>query len=219
MEIVWIVLYGLLFLRLQDMQLVCALTFWCMSLMSYLYVFHRLDIYGLCVIRQSWYYLVYESIPFLLICLWNIFINFSLKIYNVNAYTVIVLFFCAFVEEIFFRGFLFSKFNIKNYVITNGALFSLFHLTNIFDVGDVRYTVFQLLWALCMGVSFALLRILCKSIIPGVIFHALINVTSMGNDVIATIDLVITSVLAILCMGYLLIIYHLLTNAKEKKDL
>lgn len=217
MEFIWILAYGLLFLKLKDVYLVVGIVIFCASLFVYLHKKHRLEIYGLYRISISWFRFLLYSIPYTVIIICNVYLNFNNTLETVEVCDIIIMFFCAFVEELFFRGWFFGKFSVKNYVIISSVLFAICHMLNIFTGADFEFTVFQVLWAFCVGVSFALLRLICGSIIPGVIFHSLINVTSFGGLDVSITNWIFTLVLAVFCMVYMMIIYYIST--KEKRDL
>lgn len=211
------VIYCLLFWKLKNIYLVGAVTIYSVTLIVYLYTTHRLTAYGLCRIREPKFYLIGGSFPFIAIILCNLYMNFSDLVQMVGVYDIILVFFCAFIEELFFRGWFFSKFDVKNYVIISSVLFAVSHILNLFNGSDVIYTIFQVLWAFCMGISFALLRLISGSIIPGVIYHYIINMTSLGQTNVFITELISTLIIAVFCMIYLMIIYYKLT--KEKRAL
>lgn len=87
---------------------------------------------------------------------------------NISFYSIIMIgFSVAISEEILFRGILlkqYQRMNIKSAIILSALIFSIYHMT----VGN-------LVFALVMGISLALLTIYTGSIIPAIFFHFLVN--------------------------------------------
>jgi membrane protease YdiL (CAAX protease family) len=80
----------------------------------------------------------------------------------------------AFLEEIFFRGKLYSIIERKNWfaaIIIPSVLFGVFHLSN----GDTRYAKFSIIYSTLFGVLLATMRRLTGSIYAGFYCHFLMN--------------------------------------------
>ena len=101
---------------------------------------------------------------------------------------VALLIFVAIAEELFFRGMLLRelifeyKYKPMKTAILVSALFGVLHIMNIFSYASVTYAIIQSLCA--FAVSFDLSAIYCKfrSVIPCVVIHVLINITSIGLE-------------------------------------
>lgn len=217
MVIAWLIVYGTLFYMLEDIYLIVGLSIYCVALVRYLYTTHRFENYGLCKTNQSSCYFIIMGIPFVLLIIWNFYTNYNFVIHRTHIYDIIIMFFCVFLEEVFFRGFFWGKFDVKKYVMISSVLFAVLHLVNIFAGADIRYTCIQVLCAFCSGISLAILRLLCGSILPGIVYHFFINITSSGQNNMSIEHLSITVILFLFCMVYMIIIYNKLT--KEKMNL
>lgn len=79
------------------------------------------------------------------------------------------------VEEIYFRGYLFQKLRLvlkpREAIILQGLLFGIIHLS---PIAYLSHTM--------MGILFGFLRYRTKSLLPGILFHALWNLSVVGAD-------------------------------------
>lgn len=100
----------------------------------------------------------------------------------------LILLIVAIAEELFFRGLLLRElvFGFKVKPLLASALVSLLfgalHLVNVFSYASFSYAVVQGLCAFAIGFDLAAIYCKFKSVVPCVIIHALINITSIGLD-------------------------------------
>ena len=135
---------------------------------------------------------------------------------------VALLIFVAIAEELFFRGLLLRelifgyKYKPLKAAILVSALFGVLHIINIFSYASVTYAIIQSLCA--FSVSFDLSAIYCKfrSVIPCIVIHALINITSVGLESVNT-KLALTNFEASLFL--LIAILYLLHGYREFKSM
>ncbi len=82
-------------------------------------------------------------------------------------------------EEVAFRGVILNlqlkKYSNRTSIILNGALFGLFHLTNLIFGADLFLTLMQAIYASCLGIAFAYIYVRTKSLLPTIIAHYLVN--------------------------------------------
>lgn len=71
-------------------------------------------------------------------------------------------------------------------VVTSAVLFSAAHLLNLFAGSDPAYTLLQAAFAFCAGVSLGALSVCSGSILPSVILHAAINLSSVVTETSVT---------------------------------
>ena len=96
--------------------------------------------------------------------------------------------FVAIAEELFFRGLLFREllfsFQVKPILagIIVSALFGALHLLNTFSYATLHYAIVQSLCAFAKSFNLSAIYYKFKSIVPCIIIHALINITSIGLD-------------------------------------
>ena len=82
-------------------------------------------------------------------------------------------------EEVAFRGVIINlqlkKFTKNTTIILNGVLFGLFHFVNLVWGRDLYSTSMQVIYASCVGISFAYMNIKTGSLLPSMIAHYLID--------------------------------------------
>jgi membrane protease YdiL (CAAX protease family) len=97
-------------------------------------------------------------------------------------------------EELYFRGIIMSlyKNNIIKSIIVSSMLFGIAHITNAFDNTHFLYIIFKIMFTLVLGIIYAEITIITKSIIPGVIIHAIHDFIAMTtNNGISIMTLII----------------------------
>lgn len=114
---------------------------------------------------------------------------------NIDVFTIVkqivLLIFVAVAEELFFRGLLLREllFSFRVKPILAGtivsAIFGALHLMNVFSYANLTYAIVQGLCAFAVGFDLAAIYCKFKSIVPCIMIHSLINITSigLGNDV------------------------------------
>ena len=125
----------------------------------------------------------------------------------------------ALVEEIVFRGVMlflmlevFNNKKLKYFfsVLITSAVFSLFHLTNLFANMDIASVLLQMVYTFLVGAMLAIVTIKTKSIWMAVIIHAafdfggLLTVTIARGDPWDTVFWILTISCGILCAGHML---------------
>ena len=185
--ILWLILYGILFgMDVNKVVKAINLTAYTFILLIHLYKNKKLKYYRVAMPRiqkmsrgsvASLVVLGSVMLMNLLVSLRSGNYNFSLGIYLGMLYT-------AFMEELFFRGYLLTAFfngcnNQMRSILGSGALFGLLHTVNLLRGGDVVYTIFQSGCAVGIGILLGILATIFESILPGVIIHWLINISAM----------------------------------------
>lgn len=117
--------------------------------------------------------------------LWNgIAVNFSLP----GTICGIVCMLCVgFIEEVIFRGFLFralAKDNAKTAIFVSSITFGLGHLLNLVNGSgmELAENLFQIAGAILIGFLFVILSDRGGSLLPCIITHSAINVSSIFAD-------------------------------------
>ena len=99
-----------------------------------------------------------------------------------------LLIFVAIAEELFFRGLLLCEllFSFQVNPILAGtivsALFGALHLINVFSYASLSYAIVQSMCAFAISFDLSAIYYKFKSIVPCIVIHALINITSIGLD-------------------------------------
>ena len=118
----------------------------------------------------------------LVIGLVNLINTQTLGVIDVGA--LILLLYAAFLEELFFRGFLIdwlrSAFSLgaRAGIVLGAALFAVLHLANL-PTSTLPEIAMQLAFAFATGICFGCYFTRTKSIVACVIVHALINASSL----------------------------------------
>ncbi len=99
---------------------------------------------------------------------------------------IIQLFLIAFIEEVFFRGFMLNILLSKGYkkaVIISSFLFAITHSLQLLGGQSLEDTILQITYAFVVGMALSLLIINNQSIIIAIAFHGLNNFFQfMGKD-------------------------------------
>lgn len=118
---------------------------------------------------------------------------FNLDLYGTVCYIVCML--CVgFLEEAIFRGLLFkaiAKDNVKTAIIISSVTFGLGHLLNLVNGSGAELTenLFQVTGAIAIGFLFVVLFYRGGSLLPCIITHAAINITSIfANEAGLTVE-------------------------------
>ena len=125
---------------------------------------------------------IITMLPLLVFPIYNLWISDGSK---VTVYTAFIAIIVAFVEEIFFRGFIQNGFIQKNFIsgiLKTNIIFSLYHMVNIFSGNDIEYVVWQMICAFVIGICYSFVAMMNSSIIPSAILHCMINITGISVD-------------------------------------
>lgn len=143
----------------------------------------RTEYYGLQKVADMKKYLYF--IPLLVIAAVNLTnglnINYPLKGIVFYMLTMVNI---GFIEEMLFRGFLFrmmEKDNLKSAMIVSSITFGMGHIVNLLNGREMVSTLYQMCYAIILGYLLVIIFYKSKSIIPCVVFHALINALSVFN--------------------------------------
>lgn len=135
---------------------------------------------------------------------------------------VALLIFVAIAEELFFRGLLLREliFSYKYKSITSAvlvsALFGTLHILNFFSYANFNYAILQGFCAFAVGFDLSAVYCKFKSVVPCILIHAIINVTSIGLDSNTT-KLVLTNFEVIVFL--LVAVLYLLHGYREFKSM
>lgn len=98
-------------------------------------------------------------------------------------YAAVSMALVGFAEELIFRGFLFKAMlkdgNVKAAVIVSSVTFGMGHIINLFTGHELIPTLIQVVFAVAMGFVFTLVFYKSGSLLPGILAHSFIDVTSV----------------------------------------
>lgn len=190
MIFIWLIIYGFIYriskrasfiLDLPHIITVFTMLLYWAVLVGYLYKKEHLKMYGLCLPEHKRFSRYAACIPLLLFPIMNMLMYEQNYIHD---WGILLLLSASFGEEILFRGFLLSKLT-EQYrkrplygIAVTSCLFAVMHMVNLYTGVTLRYAAVQTVCAGAMGFCFAVISYRDRSIIPSVILHSLINVTS-----------------------------------------
>lgn len=132
---------------------------------------------------------------------------------------VILMIGVGFIEELLFRGFLYQgilkKGKLINAIIISGLTFGIGHIVNLMRGYSLVDQGLQIVIAIAIGITLALLVAVTESIIPGVVFHTLLNISGNVTNSNLTTELYIVIFSIALCVIYSLYLKKWLTNKNE----
>lgn len=134
--------------------------------------------YGLTVPKyklvRAWFF-----IPLIAVACFGLAFGIKLSYSPFETVLFVVSMVCVgFLEEIIFRGFLFTgmvKTNVKSAVIVSSVTFGIGHIVNLFNGQNVIETIVQIVFAIAVGFALVAIFYKGKSLLPCIVFHALNN--------------------------------------------
>lgn len=165
--------------------------------------------YGLCKPKQAAKEFLFY-VPLIVLSFHNIFFGIRMNMPILACITYIgSMMFVGFLEEIIFRGFLFNairKDNEKIAIIVSSITFGLGHLIYLINGSgaDIIPTLCQAFLGITIGYLFVIVLLKGKSLIPCIITHSLIDMTSaFANDAFASKYLIqLSIVFGMFTLGY-----------------
>jgi membrane protease YdiL (CAAX protease family) len=166
--------------------------------------------YGLCKFKGNARQFLY-FLPLIAISTTNLWGGFALKFSPLETALYIISMLCVgFIEEVIFRGFLFKalcKKSIKTAFIISSLTFGIGHIVNLLSGAELFSTLLQIAYATAIGFMYTVVFYKGKSLIPCIISHAVINMTSAftveSESTPATISAI---VLIVISVGYAVIL-------------
>ncbi len=203
--LLWIISYVVLSSVADNLDSKKILTFavhflMCAALLFWLGKHKLLNEYGICKaesnLRKVLFYL-----PMIIASTVNLWFGFKAPD---SVFLMGSMLFVGILEEIIFRGFLFKAIeNIKVAVIVSSLTFGLGHIINLMNGASFVPTLCQIFSAIGFGFMFVALFLRTKTLIPCIISHSFINVTStFAQDMTDTQNIIISLVLFIITTAY-----------------
>lgn len=184
-----------------------ALVLLSLGLVLYLRADGWLGYYGVRAPRPADYRTTLYYVPLLLMVLLQFTKGFDHRLDGLDVALVVVLMLCVgFLEELIFRGFLYQAIReqsgVTRAVVISGVTFGIGHIVNLARGYTGEQQLLQIAVAIAIGLVLALLVALTGSIMPGVVFHILINIS---GDLTATDlqrELYVSAAVIVVCLGY-----------------
>ena len=125
-------------------------------------------------------------IPFVLLCTVNLWFGVSMHydlFHQIIAVMTMVL--VGYVEEIIFRGLLYKaieKDSVKQAIIISAVTFGAGHIVNLLTGHGSVATLLQMAYAIAIGFAFVMCFYKSGSLIPCIITHSMIDLTSKFSN-------------------------------------
>ena len=167
-------------------------------------------------LRKTWFY-----IPLAIIAVLQYSKGFKSGLnFRDIAIIIALMIGVGFIEELLFRGFLYQgilkKGKLTNAIIISGITFGLGHIVNLLRGYSLADQGLQIVIAIALGITLALLVSVTESILPGVLFHTLLNISGNVTNNNLTIEFYIVIISIVLCVVYSL---YLMKWVKRHKEL
>jgi membrane protease YdiL (CAAX protease family) len=172
--------------------------------------YNETEKYGLCRFqgnaRQFLYFL-----PLIAVSTTNLWGGFALKFSPPETALYIISMLCVgFIEEVIFRGFLFKALcnkSEKTAFIISSLTFGIGHIVNLLSGAELMSTLLQIAYATAIGFMYTAVFYKGKSLIPCIISHAVINMTSAFTvEPEGTPAIISAIVLIVISVGYAIIL-------------
>jgi len=140
-------------------------------------------------------------------------------------YAAVSMALVGFAEELIFRGFLFKAMlkdgNVKAAVIVSSVTFGMGHIINLFTGHELIATLIQVVFAVAMGFVFTLVFYKSGSLLPGILAHSFIDVTSVlaSDEGSQSVNVIVHIVIIVISVAYSLYLAKLVeTLAINRAD-
>jgi membrane protease YdiL (CAAX protease family) len=141
-------------------------------------------------------------------------------------YAAVSMAIIGFAEELIFRGFLFKAMlkdgNVKAAVIVSSVTFGLGHILNLFTGQDLIETLNQVIFAVAVGFVFTFVFYKSGSLLPGILAHSFIDVTSVfaSDEGSQLLNMIMHIVIVVVSVAYCLYLAKRVeTPAIDRADL
>ena len=214
--VAWILVYCLVLAPIRgeygdgSIAMMAAISVFAISLFLFVKVNHLEEKYGLNRWPENTKRYLY-FIPMWILAVGNIWDGISLSYSNMSmVYATISMILVGFVEEMLFRGFLFKAMLPKDgaviSIIVSSLTFGIGHIVNLFAGQANLETFIQIIFAISWGFLFTMVYYKCGSLLPCIVAHALVDVSSLFGADTKTGDMIYvctTIIVAILYCVYL----------------
>ena len=214
--VVWILAYCLVLTPIRgeygdgSFVMAAAMTAFAVAIALFVKANHLEEKYGLNRWPKNMKKYLY-FIPMWILAVGNMWDGFSLSYTGMSlVYAIVSMALVGFVEEMLFRGFLFKAMLPKDgaviSIIVSSLTFGIGHIVNLFTGQANLETFVQIIFAISWGFLFTMVYYKCGSLLPCIVAHSLVDVSSLFGADTKTGDMVYvctTIVVAILYCIYL----------------
>lgn len=166
-----------------------------------------LGYYGVRAPRRPDYRATLYFLPLLAMVLLQLPKGFDHQLDALDIALVVVLMLCVgFLEELIFRGFLYQGIReqrgVNRAIVISGVTFGIGHIVNLARGYTGEQQLLQIVVAVAIGLVLALLVALTGSIMPGVVFHILINISGDLTTMDLQQELYVSMGVLVICVLY-----------------
>ena len=154
-------------------------------------------------------------LPLVLISTRDLWSGFRMNLTPVSlCFHILLMIGVGFMEELIFRGFLFeamAKDNLKSAIVVSSVTFGLGHIVNLFNGRgmDLTAVIIQIVIAVVIGFLMVMVYLRSGSIIPCMITHAVVNISSAflnKQDTSLQTELLLHGLMFVIIIAYLIIL-------------
>lgn len=165
-------------------------------------------------------------VPLLILASGNLWNGFAINYSPAETACRIVCMLCVgFLEEVIFRGLLFTaiaKDNVRSAIIISSLTFGIGHIINLFNGSgmDLVSNLCQIVFAIAVGFLLVTIFYRAGSLLPCILVHSAINTLStFANDANLTTEanLLHLGILIVITVAYTLILTRMLPNRCAQK--
>lgn len=158
--------------------------------------------------------------PLLVIGTVNLWHGITMNYSPIETVLYIISMICVgFLEEMLFRGFLFTALrrdNIKTAVIISSLTFGIGHIVNLLNGAPFFETILQICYASAIGFLFTIIFYRSGSLIPCIITHSTINsLSAFAIDGSKTFSIVVSAILTVVSAAYAVYILKAVPKLEE----
>lgn len=158
--------------------------------------------------------------PLLVIGTVNLWHGVTMNYSPIETVLYIISMICVgFLEEMLFRGFLFTALrrnNAKTAVIISSLTFGIGHIVNLLNGAPLFETLLQICYASAVGFLFTVIFYRSGSLIPCIITHCMINsLSAFAIDGSKTFSIVVSAILTVVSAAYAVYILKAVPKLEE----
>lgn len=186
-------------------------------LLVYLRVGRRLALYGIRRMEPGTPPLALFYVPLFVISILQYSKGFAtgMDLQSV-LFAIVLVVAVGFIEELLFRGFLLRALRTRGgqtrAILISGVTFGIGHIVNLLRGYSLADEALQLFGAVLISIALAFCMVLTGSILPGVAFHALFNLSGTLTAQCVFGDTITVCVIAILMTTYIIFLRNRLAK-------
>lgn len=178
-------------------------------MITYLRANGWLEHYGIRNLRRSDFTRSFFYLPLVLMALLQIVKGWDGDVDGAEVLLIVVLMVAVgFLEELVFRGLLYrallTRRSVMAAVLISGVTFGVGHVVNLARGYSATEQILQVLVGIALGIVLALLFAVTGTILPGAVFHVVLNIVANLTAEDADLERYVVMVTIVVCLGYAL---------------